>query len=59
MDIIETPTKLQETCTCPEDECQGECHCNGECRCNGLRDPRLLLDEQDINRYIAGLDDWD
>lgn len=60
MDTKEREEEIEAVCSCQEDECHCGCHCNGEdCHCNDHRDARLLMDEQDVDQFIANLNDWD
>lgn len=60
MDTKEREETVEECCSCQEDECHCGCHCNGkDCQCNDHRDARLCVDEQDVDQFIASLNDWD
>ena len=39
------------------DTCECGCHCDGECHCHEKQSE--ILDESDIDRIIANLNDWD
>ena len=59
MDTKEREEDIEAVCSCQEDECHCGCHCKGECHSNDHRDARMLMDEQDVDQFIASLNDWD
>ena len=60
MDTKEREEEIEAVCSCQEEKCHCGCHCNGEnCHCNAHRAARLLVDEQDVDQFIASLNDWD